>query len=126
MQCFAYCRVSTEEQSRDDHYPLANQEQMARDYAKAKGWRVSCVQKDVASGKDTKRRGYQELVAAIKRGSVDCVLVYRLDRLSRNVRDVYDFLDLIKERDVAFVSLQEGFDRASVRVAYVSGAAIAA
>jgi len=110
LQCFVYSRVSTEEQASDDHFSLANQEQRARDYANAKGWRISQVEKDVASGKDAERRGYKELISAIGKASVDCVLVYRLDRLSRNVRDVYDFLDLIKEHGVAFVSMQEGFD----------------
>ena len=110
MQCFVYCRVSTEEQASDDHFSLANQEQRARDYASAKGWRVLQVEKDVASGKDAERRGYKGLISAIRKASVDCVLVYRLDRLSRNVRDVYDFLDLIKQHGVAFVSMQEGFD----------------
>ena len=110
MQCFVYCRVSTEEQATDAHYSLANQDQKARDYAKLKGWQVALSTKDVASGKDAIRVGYQELLSAIKRRRVDCVLVYRLDRLSRNVRDIYDFLDLIKEHDVAFVSLSEGFD----------------
>ena len=110
MQCFAYCRVSSEEQASDNHYSLANQEQKARDYAKLKGWRVAEVRKDVASGRNVERDGYRDLLAAIRSGCVDCVLVYRLDRLSRNVRDIYDFLELIREHDVAFVSLSEGFD----------------
>jgi site-specific DNA recombinase len=38
------------------------------------------------------------------------VLVYRLDRLSRNVRDIYNFLDLIRTHNVAFVSITENFD----------------
>ena len=110
MRAFCYCRVSTEEQSTDDHYSLANQEKKAKDYAKVKGWQVVRVHKDVASGKDTNRRGFQELVAWIKAREIDLVLVYRLDRLSRNVRDIYDMLDLMKEHDVAFVSISEGFD----------------
>lgn len=110
MQCFNYCRVSSEEQATDNNYSLDNQEQRAADLAKSKGWRVSKVVKDVASGKDANRPGYKELISCIKNGKVDCVLVYRLDRLSRNVRDIYDFLDLIKTHDIAFVSITEGFD----------------
>lgn len=110
MQCFVYCRVSTDEQASDNHYSLENQEQRAQDLAKSKGWRVVQVEKDVASGKDGNRRGFRELTSAIKKGSIDCVMVYRLDRLSRNVKDIYDFLDLIRQHNVAFVSLSEGFD----------------
>src|ERR1035437_8523914 len=110
MQAYAYCRVSTEEQATDNHYSLENQEQKARDYIKMKGWRVADVRKDVVSGKNAARDGYQDLLKAIKSGKVDVVVVYRLDRLSRNVKDIYDLLDLIKNHDVAFASLSEGFD----------------
>ncbi|HEY3414315.1 MAG TPA: recombinase family protein [Armatimonadota bacterium] len=110
MRVYVYCRVSTDEQSTDDHYSLGNQEQRARDYAKAKGWQVSWVRKDVASGKNTNRPGFQALDAAVKIGEVDVVVVYRLDRLSRNVRDIYDFLDELQRRDIAFASITEGFD----------------
>lgn len=110
MRAFCYCRVSTEEQSTDEHYSLDNQEKKAKEYAKLKNWRIVKTRKDVASGKDTNRSGFQELVQAVKSKEIDLVLVYRLDRLSRNVRDIYDMLDLMKEHDVAFVSITEGFD----------------
>ncbi|MEI6512868.1 MAG: recombinase family protein [bacterium] len=110
MQAYIYCRVSTEEQATDNNYSLENQEMKGKDCAKIKEWHVAEITKDVASGKDTNRPGYQELLKAIKNGRIDVVVVYRLDRLSRNVRDIYDFLDLIKTHDVGFVSLSEGFD----------------
>jgi site-specific DNA recombinase len=110
MRVFIYCRVSTDEQATDAHYSLANQEQKARDYAKSKGWHVAAVVKDVASGKDANRDGYQELLSAIKKRSIDGVVVYRLDRLSRNVRDIYDFLYKIQSIEIGFISLSEGFD----------------
>jgi len=110
MRVFAYCRVSTEEQSTDNHYSLGNQEQRAKEYAKHKSWQIVRVRKDVASGKDTKREGYQDLLNCIQNRSIDVVVVYRLDRLSRNVRDIYDFLDMIREAGIGFVSLTEGFD----------------
>ena len=59
MRAFCYCRVSTEEQSTDDHYSLGNQEKKAKDYAKVKEWQVVKTWKDVASGKDTNRCGFQ-------------------------------------------------------------------
>ncbi len=88
MRAFCYCRVSTEEESTDDHYSLANQEKKAKDYAKVKGWQVVRVRKDVASGKDTNRSGFQELLSCVKAREIDLVLVYRLDRLSHNIRDI--------------------------------------
>ena len=110
MRSFIYCRVSTREQSSEDHYSLDNQEQRCQDYIKMKKWRVSKVRKDVASGKNDERAGFQELLSDIRLQKIDVVIVYRLDRLSRNVRDIYQFLDTIKDSGVVFVSVTEGFD----------------
>ena len=110
MRAFVYCRVSTQEQARDDHYSLANQEARCCDYIKHKSWRCVKVLRDVGSGKSAERESYQELLSAIRGHQVDVVVVYRLDRLSRNVVDVYNALDLFREQEVAFVSVQESFD----------------
>jgi site-specific DNA recombinase len=107
---FVYCRVSTEEQSREDHYSLALQEERCRAYAKQRGWRVAKVRKDTGSGKDDQRSGYQELRQAMTAGDIDVVVVYRLDRLSRNVRDVYDFLNGTSEAGIGFASTSGAFD----------------
>jgi len=110
MRSFIYCRVSTREQSTEDHYSLDNQEQRCHDYIKMKKWRVAKVRKDVASGKNDDRAGFKELLSDIRLQKIDVVTVYRLDRLSRNVRDIYQFLETIKESGVGFVSVTEGFD----------------
>jgi len=110
LRAYVYCRVSTEEQSRDDHYSLHNQEVRAKDYAKAKEWRIVKVKKDVGSGKNTERPGFQDLLSSIKKREIDLVIVYRLDRLARNVGDIYDTIDMMKAHDVEFASITEGFD----------------
>jgi len=109
-RAFVYCRVSTEEQSRPEHHSLKFQEEHARTYAKQKGWRVAKCRKDVGSGKDDDRQYYQELLADIESGAIDVIVTYRLDRLSRNVRDVYDFLQRTGEANIGFVSTSESFD----------------
>src|SRR5262249_19444785 len=110
MRAFLYARVSTRERSLEDHYSLDNQEQRCRDYVTMKKWQIVKARKDVASGKDADRDGFRELPAVVLAHRFDVVLVYRLDRLSPNVRDIYDFLDTIRNHDVAFVSVTEGFD----------------
>lgn len=102
--------MSTEEQSTDDHYSLEYQEEKARIRVKEKGWQLVKVRKDVGSGKDSNREGYRELLSDIRSRSIDVVVVYKLDRLSRNVKDIYHFLDLIREHRVELVSLCESFD----------------
>ena len=109
-RAFVYCRVSTDEQSQDDHYSLAVQEDRCRDYGQQRQWRIVKVRKDVGSGRDAERPGFQELLHDVRSGTIDVVIVYRLDRLSRNVRDVYEFLQQTREADVGFVSTSESFD----------------
>ena len=66
--------------------------------------------KDIGSGKSDERPNYQELLWAMRAKRVDVVVVYRLDRLSRNVVDVYNALDAFSHNDVGFASVQESFD----------------
>lgn len=103
-RAFIYCRVSTEEQSTEDHYSLENQEKRTRDCVKAKKWQIGKVRKDIGSGKNDERPGFQELLDDIRKDRIDAVVVYRLDRLSRNVRDIYDFIDLTLQSRRAFSS----------------------
>lgn len=111
MNAFVYCRVSTEEQASDSHYSLDYQEQCARHPVKEKGWTIYKVRKDVGWGKSRYGRpGFQELLQDVDPYAIDVVLVYKLDRLSRNVRDIYEFLESTQRVGVAFVSLTEGFD----------------
>jgi site-specific DNA recombinase len=110
MRAFVYCRVSTQEQATDAHYSLANQEAHCRDYIKHRSWQLVKVLKDVGSGKSAQRPNYQELLLAIREKRVDVVVVYRLDRLSRNVVDVYNALDAFNRSEVGFASVQEAFD----------------
>lgn len=63
-----------------------------------------------ASGAITNRPALTRLRSDIAAGKVDCVVVYRSDRLSRSIRD---FLELMEECDrygVTFVSVSEQFD----------------
>jgi len=110
MRAFHYCRVSTKEQGTEDHYSLDNQDQRCGDYTKLKRWRCAFVRKDIASGKNSDRIGFQDLLQAVREKKIDVVVVYRLDRLSRNVGDIYDFLELLRQNNVGFVSVTEGFD----------------
>jgi len=68
------------------------------------------LREDIGSGKDTDRVAYRELLADVASGAIDVIITYRLDRLSRNVRDVYDFLQRSADADVGFVSTSESFD----------------
>lgn len=68
------------------------------------------IYSDVISGITDVRPGLKELTDDIKAGKVKRVIVWRLDRLGRSLRHLISLMELFKKYDVAFVSIQEGFD----------------
>lgn len=62
------------------------------------------------SGKNTARPQYQKMMEDVRAGRVHCVVVYRLDRLSRSLLDFAKMMDDFAERGVSFLSTQENFD----------------
>ena len=111
MKTAIYVRVSTQEQA-DEGYSIDAQKERLQSYCKAKGWIVFGTYTDPGfSGSNTKRPALQRLLEDVRAGLVDCVLVYKLDRLSRSQKDTLMLIeDEFLSRDVAFVSMSENFD----------------
>lgn len=105
-----YIRVSTEEQAKEG-YSISAQKQKLKAYCIAQGWEVSGVYIDEGiSAKDMKRPQLQQMIKDIKSGLIDCVLVYRLDRLTRSVLDLYKLLETFEKHDCKFKSATEVFE----------------
>lgn len=62
------------------------------------------------SGKNTNRPAFAQMMHDINRGEIDKVIVYRLDRISRSLVDFADFINILEEQGVSFVSATEKFD----------------
>ncbi len=62
------------------------------------------------SGKNTDRPGYARLMSDVKSGLLNMVIVYKLDRISRNVQDFSNTFAIFQQHDVGFVSVKESFD----------------
>ncbi len=62
------------------------------------------------SGKNTSRPSLQRLLKDIQLGRVSRVVVYRLDRISRNITDFYNLYETMKIYGCEFVSVSESFD----------------
>ena len=62
------------------------------------------------SGKDTKRPAFKEMMEDIKSGVIDQVIVYKLDRISRNVVDFVQMHETFTKYGASFISCKEGFD----------------
>jgi DNA invertase Pin-like site-specific DNA recombinase len=105
-----YCRVSTEDQAREG-VSLAAQEARIGAYATAMGFSVSEVIHDAGeSAKSLKRPGIGKILDAARRGEIERIVVAKLDRLTRSVRDLSDLIDLCAKHDVALVSVGETLD----------------
>ena len=65
------------------------------------------------TGANTKRPDLQRLIADVEDGQINVLVVYQLDRLSRNIRDFSNIYALLDEHKVTFVSLRENIDTAT-------------
>ena len=104
-----YTRVSTEDQAQAG-VSLDSQLAACRAFAMAKSWQVGEEVCDPgASGSSLKRPGAQRVVELIRNRKTSGVLVWRLDRLTRSIRDLLDLLALAGDH-VGIVSVTESLD----------------
>ncbi|MGN7469719.1 recombinase family protein [Brevibacillus sp. SAFN-007a] len=110
MRTAVYMRVSTEDQAREGFSIPAQREKLLA-YVHSQGWEVAAIYADEGvSAKDTNRPELHRLLRDIREGSIDVVLVYRLDRLTRSVLDLYRLLQEFEAYDVRFKSCTEVYD----------------
>lgn len=62
------------------------------------------------SGKNTERPSLDKLLKDIQSNRIDAVIVYRLDRFSRNITDFYNMYEIMTAHNCEFVSVSEAFD----------------
>ena len=104
-----YMRRSTD----DEHQPysIEAQDERLKSYVDSQpGWEVALRFADDASGATTDRDDLQRALAAARAGLIDVLLVYRVDRFSRNLRDMVTLLDELDQCGVVFRSATEPFD----------------
>ena len=113
MLTLAYCRVSTEEQA-EEGFSIEGQADKLRAYSALRDLGEVVVITDPGlSGKNMKRPGLQQVLAAVEAGHVSHVLIWRLDRLSRNLGDLILLADMMGEHNVALHSISENLDLGS-------------
>ena len=108
-----YVRVSGEEQVKG--YSIGEQKDRLKTYCKLKDWIVVKTYEDPAfSGGTMDRPGLQSMLSACRKGTVDTVLVWKLDRLSRSQKDtLYLIEDVFKPLNIAFVAETQNLDTAT-------------
>jgi DNA invertase Pin-like site-specific DNA recombinase len=109
MKTFGYARVSTNEQGTNG-VSLDAQAVKIRQQAGVLDLPDVEVISEVGSGSCMERDGLQRLVGLIEAREVSMVIVAKLDRLTRSVRDLWTLLDLFDKRKVSLVSVADALN----------------
>lgn len=105
-----YIRVSKEEQAKEG-YSISAQKQRLTSYCDAMGWKDYKLYIDPGvSAKDMNRPKLQLLLNDVKAGRISTILVYRLDRFTRKVKDLHKMLEMLEANNCAFKSATEPYD----------------
>ena len=112
-----YTRCSTDDQAQGDFTTLDAQAHHCKNMLDAFGYELADignkgrVNDDGYSGKDLNRPGIQSILNDVQtKRSFDGIIFFRLDRLTRNPRDLYALIDLFRAKQVDFVSVRENLD----------------
>lgn len=104
-----YVRVSTKYQIDKDSLPL--QRKKLKEYCKMYDIEeYQIFEDDGYSAKNTDRPNFQKMMASIRQGDYTHLIVWKVDRVSRNLLDFSTMYQELKERKVTFISLNEQFD----------------
>jgi DNA invertase Pin-like site-specific DNA recombinase len=113
MQAIGYVRVSTDRQA-ETGVSLDAQKEKIRAMAVVHGAELLDVIVDGGeSAKSLQRPGMERLLALVESKRVQTVIVAKLDRLTRSVRDLCALLELFEKRKVALISVAESLDTGS-------------
>ena len=115
VRCAIYTRKSTEEGLDQDFNSLDAQREAGQAYVRSQmreGWSVVPGQYDDGgfTGANMERPALKRMLADIQAGNVDCVVVYKVDRLSRSIRDFAKIMDVFDKQGISFVSVTQQFN----------------
>lgn len=111
MKAVGYVRVSTEEQAKEG-VSIENQVERIRAYSKYKGYVLQEVIKDegVSGGKNRQRDGFVSLLNHIEENNFDALILYSLERLSRDMLTLLCLEKLLDEYEVELHTVEGEID----------------
>ena len=126
MKVVGYTRVSTREQSADG-LTLDTQRKAIQAEAERRGWElVEVIEDDGYTGRNDNRPGLQRALAMLaKRNGPTAIVVARLDRLCRSMRNLAEYIDLSTQQRWSMVALDYDLDTTTANgrlVAHIIGA----
>jgi site-specific DNA recombinase len=118
VRCAIYTRKSTEEGLQQEFNSLDAQRESAEAFIRSQtheGWTCLPDRYDDGgfTGGNMERPALQQLLADIRAGKVDCVVTYKVDRLSRSLLDFARMMETFERHGVSFVSITQQFNSAT-------------
>jgi len=115
IRCAIYTRKSTDEGLDQEFNSLDAQREAAEAYIasqKHEGWVCLPDRYDDGgfTGGNMERPALRRLVTDIEQGRIDCIVVYKVDRLSRSLMDFAKIMGTLEEHEVSFVSVTQQFN----------------
>jgi site-specific DNA recombinase len=112
VRCAVYMRKSTEEGLEQEFNTLDAQRESAEAFIKSQaheGWTCLADRYDDGgfTGGNMDRPALQRLMAEVEAGRIDCLIVYKVDRLSRSLLDFARIMETFERRHVSFVSVTQ-------------------
>lgn len=118
IRCAIYTRKSTEEGLEQQFNSLDAQRESGETFIASQrheGW--ICLPQHYDDGGYTggnmERPALKQLMADIEAGQVDCVVVYKVDRLSRSLMDFARMMETFERKKISFVSVTQHFNTSS-------------
>ncbi len=115
IRCAIYTRKSTEEGLDQQYNSLDAQRDAGESYIRSQvneGWEIVHDRYDDGgfSGGNIERPALKRLMEDIQAGKIDCVIVYKVDRLSRSLLDFARVMETFDKYSVSFVSVTQHFN----------------
>jgi site-specific DNA recombinase len=115
FRCAIYTRKSTEHNLDLEFNSLDAQREACEAYIKSQaheGWRLVADHYDDGgvSGASLERPALQTLLADVRAGKINTVVVYKVDRLTRSLADFAKLVELFDQFGVSFVSITQSFN----------------
>ncbi len=110
MKAVGYIRVSTNEQA-ESGLSLAYQTEKIKAYATALDLNLVKIIEDAgASAKDLNREGLQKAISMIEAKEADTIIILKLDRLTRSVKDLGIIVELVEKYKANLISVQDSIN----------------
>jgi len=104
-----YIRYSSRIQ--EDGWSLEAQRRILGAYCQEHGWDIAAVFSDEArSAKNDDRPGFQDMMAFVRAGNADRILVHKLDRFARNLRILLSYVEELDQRGIGLVCAAQPID----------------